>query len=769
MILRPGTFLLNRYEIIEKIGSGGMSDVYRARCHTLERFVAIKVLKDEFADDEGFVKRFKIEAQSAAKLENEHIVRVYDVVDDGKIHFIVMELIEGSTLKAYIARKGRLDFISAASISLSVALGIRVAHERGIIHRDIKPQNIILSKNSCVKVADFGIAGAASSEPLNMAIGSVYYISPEQAKGGIIDERSDIYSLGVTMYEMVCGRPPFEGSTAVSVALAHVEDAPIPPSVRYPDINEDLERIILRCIQKRPERRYNDIGSLIADLRRAIAKEERKESLKKEEEEKKSLKGDTLFYSPVRRSDNVKIGQILDAAPEGRRNYKEDIQADGAQAPVNSQSQIYNRYNNDIKNDVRKDKSDNNRIEEAHRMSRGNNAIPRNVSKEDILEQPDEERTGFDKAMTIAGIIIAFILVFVLVFIFIVISGVLDKKNKRIDTTTSGFIISNSSSESSKEDLVTVPDLTGMNQDLAQARLKELSLQFKVKESVYNDNVDKDYVISQSPGANEKIAKYSNVEVIVSLGTDKIDIKKLGIDKLTAENARNVLESHGVKVTIVEQFDDNIEQGMLIKYDPEIATKNGSVTLYSSKGKEIKQVKMPKLVGKTEAEVNKIIKASKLVSGEVKSEYNDTVPKGSVISQSTEENAMLPEGSKIDYVLSLGPKPPETTAATTAATVPKNYKYVASIDATYNISDLVGPGSSTTSVNIMIRLKQTVNGQNVYTTLMEPRKITGDTILPIRFRNIEGAYGVDQGTVEVVEADSQNVLKSYNVEFFKME
>jgi len=140
MILRPGTFLLNRYEIIEKIGSGGMSDVYRARCHTLERFVAIKVLKDEFADDEGFVKRFKIEAQSAAKLENEHIVRVYDVVDDGKIHFIVMELIEGSTLKAYIARKGRLDFISAASISLSVALGIRVAHERGIIHRDIKPQ-----------------------------------------------------------------------------------------------------------------------------------------------------------------------------------------------------------------------------------------------------------------------------------------------------------------------------------------------------------------------------------------------------------------------------------------------------------------------------------------------------------------------------------------------------------------------------------------------------------------------------------------------------
>lgn len=702
MILRPGTFLLNRYEIIEKIGSGGMSEVYKARCHTLERFVAIKILKSEFADNERFVKRFKIEAQSVARLEDDNIVRVYDVVDDGRLHFIVMELIDGITLKTYIARKGRLDSKETIALSLQVAYGIKAAHKRGIIHRDIKPQNIIISKNADIKVADFGIAGAAYSEPFNMAIGSVYYISPEQAKGGGTDERSDIYSLGVTMYEMVCGRPPFEGSTAVSVALAHVENIPVPPRVKYPDINEGLERIILRCMQKKPERRYADIDELIAELKRIIA------PVKVREAAKASPNGDTMMFKPV---SSVRPAQ-------GRGNIK---------------------------------------------------AAPnKNANKETILNQQEEERTGFDKAMTVAGIIIAFILVFVLVFIFIIISGILDKKNKRIDLTSSNPVI-NSSSQAD-EALVSVPYITGMNQELAQERLKELSLQLKVKESIYNDTVEKGYIISQNPAANEKLEKYSNVEVIVSLGSDKVNVKQIGIDKMSAENAKNVLENLGLKVNIVEQFSDNIERGMLIRYEPDMVAKGGTVTLYSSKGREIRQTKVPKLVGKTEAEAQKLLKGSKLSVGEVKSEYNDTVPKGSVISQSADEDTVLNEWSKIDYVLSLGAKPqPQTepTAVTTAA--PKNYKYLASIDATYNLSDLIGPGSAATSITIMIRLRQTVNGQVIYTTLMEPRKVTGDTLLPVRFKNIEGAYGVEQGAVEVVETDNNNVLKSYSVEFFKVE
>ena len=211
MILRPGTFLQDRYEILEQIGSGGMSVVYKAKCHKLNRLVAIKVLKEEFCNDSSFVSKFKMEAQSAAGLSHPNIVSVYDVIDEGKLHYIVMELIEGITLKSYIQKKGRLEIKETIGIAIQVAQGIAAAHEQHIIHRDIKPQNMIISRDGKVKVADFGIARAVSAQTMtSSAMGSVHYISPEQARGGFSDERSDIYSLGVTMYEMVTGRVPFD-------------------------------------------------------------------------------------------------------------------------------------------------------------------------------------------------------------------------------------------------------------------------------------------------------------------------------------------------------------------------------------------------------------------------------------------------------------------------------------------------------------------------------------------------------------------------------
>ena len=220
-MLNPGTYLQGRYEILEKIGSGGMSVVYKAKCHTLNRLVAIKVLKEEFASDENFVSKFKMEAQAAARLSHPNIVNVYDVVDEENLHYIVMELIEGITLKSYIEKKELLDSKEAIGIAIQVAQGIAAAHEQ-----HIKPQNMIISKDGKVKVADFGIARAVSSQTVNSsaAVGSVHYISPEQARGGYCDERSDIYSFGITLYEMVTGRVPFEGDNTVAVALAHLED-----------------------------------------------------------------------------------------------------------------------------------------------------------------------------------------------------------------------------------------------------------------------------------------------------------------------------------------------------------------------------------------------------------------------------------------------------------------------------------------------------------------------------------------------------------------
>ena len=220
-MLNPGTYLQGRYEILEKIGSGGMSVVYKAKCHTLNRLVAIKVLKEEFASDENFVSKFKMEAQAAARLSHPNIVNVYDVVDEENLHYIVMELIEGITLKSYIEKKELLDSKEAIGIAIQVAQGIAAAHEQHIIHRDIKPQNMIISKDGKVKVADFGIARAVSSQTVNSsaAVGSVHYISPEQARGGYCDERSDIYSFGITLYEMVTGRVPFEGDNTVAVII----------------------------------------------------------------------------------------------------------------------------------------------------------------------------------------------------------------------------------------------------------------------------------------------------------------------------------------------------------------------------------------------------------------------------------------------------------------------------------------------------------------------------------------------------------------------
>ena len=270
-MLKPGMYLQGRYEIIEKIGSGGMADVYKARCHTLNRLVAVKVLKEEFSSNESFVNRFKMEAQAAARLSHPNIVNVYDVIDEGDSHYIIMELIEGITLKSYIAKKGRLEVKETIGIAIQVAQGMSAAHQHNIIHRDIKPQNIIVSRDGKVKVADFGIARAASSNTQDLnAMGSVHYISPEQAKGEPVDARSDIYSLGITMFEMVTGRLPFDGENTLSVAMAHLENPITPPKVCNPDIPESLEQIILKCTEKRPEDRYGSAEEVIADLRRAL-------------------------------------------------------------------------------------------------------------------------------------------------------------------------------------------------------------------------------------------------------------------------------------------------------------------------------------------------------------------------------------------------------------------------------------------------------------------------------------------------------------------
>ena len=270
-MISSGMMLKGRYEIIDEIGRGGMAVVYRIMDHTLHKQAALKMIKDSLQQDEGYLKRFIREAQAAAKLSHPNIVDVYDVDQDRGHWFIVMELIEGMTLKQYIQKKGRLSSTECVGISMQAADALYTAHRAGIIHRDIKPDNIIITTNGNVKISDFGIARMQSSDTMTVdACGSVYYSSPEQVRGGYSDQRTDIYSLGVTMYEMCTGKLPFVGNSVVEIAMHHMEGNVIAPKDMYGDISNRLNLIILKAMNRRMDDRYQSMGELLQDLRLCI-------------------------------------------------------------------------------------------------------------------------------------------------------------------------------------------------------------------------------------------------------------------------------------------------------------------------------------------------------------------------------------------------------------------------------------------------------------------------------------------------------------------
>ena len=271
-MIREGVMISGRYEIMSRIGTGGMADVYKGIDRTLNRYVAIKVLKREFREDETFVNKFRTEAQSVAGLTHPNIVNVYDVGEDRGLYYIVMELVDGITLKDYIQKKGRLTPKEVISIGVQVCSAMEMAHSHDIVHRDIKPQNIMISREGKIKVTDFGIAKATSSNTISTnAMGSVHYTSPEQARGGYSDAKSDIYSLGITMYEMITGELPFDGDSTVSIALKHLQEDIVPPSDIVIDLPYSLEQIVLKCTQKSPDRRYANVTMLARDLKRSVS------------------------------------------------------------------------------------------------------------------------------------------------------------------------------------------------------------------------------------------------------------------------------------------------------------------------------------------------------------------------------------------------------------------------------------------------------------------------------------------------------------------
>lgn len=762
-MLNPGTYLQGRYEILEKIGSGGMSVVYKAKCHTLNRLVAIKVLKEEFASDENFVSKFKMEAQAAARLSHPNIVNVYDVVDEENLHYIVMELIEGITLKNYIEKKELLDSKEAIGIAIQVAQGIAAAHEQHIIHRDIKPQNMIISKDGKVKVADFGIARAVSSQTVNSsaAVGSVHYISPEQARGGYCDERSDIYSFGITLYEMVTGRVPFEGDNTVAVALAHLEDPVVPPGDYNPQVYPGLEDIILKCTKKKPDRRYGSMEEVIHDLRRVLMDPECDIYQNEEIEEG----GDPYQTRPISKDE---LSQIRDHHRRKSRETGADEAEKGTEGLETSDEE------NGSPDSLSKEDAEEFGDGTGDHRSRYHSSRKREFHKKIPSRKRDEDvSTQFERMIAAIGIIAAILVVIVVVFVFSRLTGLFwpgsgqDSQENQTEAVTQS---------ASMEEIQVIPDegetimpnVLDLPRDMAESKLKEYDIVMKVTGEEYSENYSKGYVMRQDVDEGTAVEKWSTVGVTISKGSERVDVKALNLSGMDKKQAEEILKDKDLIPSAKEEANDTVPKGKVIRVGTEEAKAGDTVELFVSSGPKTVQGQVPKLTDGDAAAADALLKAAGLVSGTVTYEYDPSKPHGQVLSQSELPGTMLEPQSAVDYVVNDSAQ--ASTEAAAAKTGEEEKYYVGSIDATCSLSNYIGPASQTSSVRILIRLKQKDPkdaNTYVYTNLISPRLVVGSQDIPVVFSQIKGAYGVDSGIVEVVDVDNDDkVIQSWPVSFF---
>lgn len=636
-MLIPGSYLINRYEIIMKIGSGGMADVYKAKDHVLNRLVAIKVLKQEYSTDATFVKKFRVEAQSAAGLSHPNIVNVYDVGEDDGVYFIVMELVQGITLKNYIDMKGKLDIREALNISVQIASGLSAAHENRIIHRDIKPQNIIMSRDGKVKVTDFGIAKVADSTTVTTtAAGTVHYISPEQARGGYSDERSDIYSLGITMYEMVTGRVPFEGETNVAVALMHIQSEITPPRQLEPSIPVSFEKIILKCTQKKPERRYASARELIADLRKVLTHPDGEyvvipgaipqgRTIVMNDDDIDSLKAASL-----RKNFGTKPEETYVEEPEEEEEEKP------VQKPVQKKRPVK-------KKDIEEDNDD--------------------FDKDEEDDDDEEVNPALSKVMMVLGIGGFIILAVIIFFIighaagFFGGSGSLfGHKNK--DTSTESIstesVSDTSSDTSTAGERVTVPDLSKRTEDEAKAALKELRLGVNVQTGT-SDDVPEGQVYDQSPAAGTKVDVHTQVTINISSGKEKFSLDD--VTGMQYQQAQAQLENDGLVVSLEFDYSDSVGSDKVISTSPKAGSqvaKGDTITITASKGKETKTTTVPNLLGQNIDDAIQMIKDAGLTYNGKSSDYSDSYSENQVMNQSISAGKTVDEGTTISLTVSLG-------------------------------------------------------------------------------------------------------------------
>lgn len=608
MVNDGGIVLGERYEVLSKIGAGGMADVYKGKDTMLNRYVAIKVLKKEYRENKDFVRKFRSEAQAAAGLLNPNIVNVYDVGEDRGLYYMVMELVEGITLKEYIQKKGKLSTKEAISIAIQMCTGIEAAHKHNIIHRDIKPQNIIISKEGKVKVTDFGIARAVDSNTVSSnAMGSVHYVSPEQARGGYCDAKSDIYSVGITMYEMITGRVPFDGDSTVSVAMKHLQENITPPSQYAPDMSKALEKIILKCTQKSPERRYESTTLLIQDLKRALVDPS---GAFVEIERPKNL-GETVMFTE----------EDMGSLKRGHSSYDDDD---------DYEDDDYDE--DDYEDDGYEDDEEDGNVRSGKRKGKS-----------------DEVNPHMNKMMKILTIVAAAVVILIIALVAGKAAGIFRFGG------SSGI---ESSSDSAN---IEVPQLVGETQAVANEMCEKKNLVMKVVSQKQSDK-PVGTVLEQSIKAGEKVKKQTVIEVVICSGAEEVEVPNVSGN--TQDEAWKILKDKGfTDYEVQTEYSDEYDNGEVIRTTPEAgttATVDTKIVIVVSKGAE--KAEVPNLVGRTVSEAKEALSAKGLTDGGSTEEYSNTVEEGKIIRQDVKAGKKVDSGTSVSYVVSKGKKPAATVA-----------------------------------------------------------------------------------------------------------
>ncbi|WP_304681217.1 Stk1 family PASTA domain-containing Ser/Thr kinase [uncultured Clostridium sp.] len=586
-----GEVLGNRYELIEKIGEGGMAIVYKARDNKLNRLVAVKILKKEFANNKDISDKFKKEATALANFSDANIVNILDVghEEEGNIDYFVMEYVSGKTLKELIVENGKLNYTVSIGIATQIAKALECAHKNNIIHRDVKPQNILVTESGMVKVTDFGIAKSSTSATITNTttiMGSAHYLSPEQAKGTFIDLRSDIYSLGIVLYEMVTGILPFDAESPVTIALKHIQSEPIDPKKYAPSIPDGLNNLIIKCMSKEPINRYQNCRELINDLQK------------------------------IKENPNTSINAKM-KYDDDRTIIMEPIRPESI---VNTDVNVERKKSSYTKADFENDEDENEEEHEEDFRSSTTNLKKNNNSK--------KNNNNKNKTIIIIGAIaIAVLLIGGIAFGYKSLTG------------------GNSSISSSKT--VPVPDITGMTVENATKELKKVGLKIKVVETIESDK-EENTIVEMNPVADTEAKKGDTIEVKISGGLSKVivpDLRDYDVNYI-----KDLLKQKGLDWNINYQYSENIKSGYLISQYPERdseVVKGSVIELTISQGKKEKFVSVSNYLGQNVDNAKKNLESLGLTVILKEQSTDKESENGIVLSQSLESGTKISAGAKI--------------------------------------------------------------------------------------------------------------------------